>query len=251
MNINDMKYYLIDLSGGNDLYIIYVRNYKVKVVLAIVLLFSLGSTLLFSHFILKNNLAFRVTINNHISFAHPLTLEVNNIFVNENLNPETVKVNYTFGKSAAQNFVNFDSLRGSFSFKYPASFSLSEKSFFGSEILYHIDVQNEALESHGFIQVWNLPHKLKDFLAESEILSHQAYNNFVSREITVNGIHGCFWEYSVVGHEKRNYKGLEAFLQKDETMYRISYFVSENKWNKSQSEIFWKMVRSFRIYQQP
>lgn len=60
---------------------------------------------------------------------------------------------------------------------------------------------------------------------------------------------GFLWDYTVFSdNEKKYYKGMEFFFKKNDSMYRISYFVPENQWNKTNKDMFWKMIRSFSVY---
>ena len=58
---------------------------------------------------------------------------------------------------------------------------------------------------------------------------------------------GFIWDYVIFGGDGKYYKGNEVFFKKDNMMYRISYFVPENKWDKKNKEVFNKMVTSFKI----
>jgi hypothetical protein len=242
-----MYFFTIIFCGGTVLYIIFIRNYRLKLILAVSAL-SIGIiALLFTHYILNNNLALKVTIDDYISFTHPISFQVNNIYVNEILNEEAVKVNYSFKKTALKNFTDFNNLKENFSVKYPASFTLAQKEFAGSDILYHIDFQNQDIGAFGFMQVWNLPFPLTDFLSLSEVFTQNDCKEFSGRTVEVNGLKGYLWDYSVPGKNNKYYKGSEVFLKKGERMYRISYFIMEEKWNKSHSEIFKNIVQSFKL----
>jgi len=85
------------------------------------------------------------------------------------------------------------------------------------------------------VQVWNLPYTLKEFLAKSKSASEQKYKQFEEKEVLVNSIPGIFWDYTVITQDNKSFKGNEVFLKKDDKMYRISYFVPENLWNKKES----------------
>ncbi|MCX7747103.1 MAG: hypothetical protein N2645_09465 [Clostridia bacterium] len=202
---------------------------------------------LFIHIFADTNLFFKITINNHLTFNYPLEFQVDNIYIHETIEPEAVITNSSIKKPLRREFKTYTSMEGKFSFMYPSLFTLSQKDFSGSEILYHIDFHNKANTIHGFVQVWNLPYSLQSFLEQSKANSVANYKYFKSNEIKINDIPGFHWDYSILGNDGKYYKGSEVFLKKDNRMYRISYFVPENLWDKNQSEIFWKMVNSFKI----
>ena len=228
--------------------VIIIRNYKKKLVIFSVIFVLWLLTVLASSLITNSGLFFHVTINDYLSFSHPYSLKVENIFVNDKIANNAVKTSMSFSQQITQKFSTYKSFEGKFSFDYPSMLTLIQKDFAGSDILYHIDLQNKTHPSHGFVQVWNLPHPLKKFLEKSKASSQQDYKYFESVPVSINDIPGYHWSYSVKGTDDKYYKGNEVFLQKGEKMYRISYFVPENLWNESQSKMFWKIVNSFKVY---
>lgn len=229
------------------MYIIYVRNYKRRLIylLAIVLLWSVMFYL--SGSFLNNSLIMNLTINNYLSFSYPLKYTVDNIYVTSGIDNDIIQTSLSFKKPATREFSDYKSVKGNFSFSYPSIFELSEKEFEGAEILYHIDFTDKSKDVHGLVQVWSLQDSLGDFLDSSKSLSKQDFKYFNSKEITVNENKGYLWDY-VVAAKADNYKALEVFLEKDDRMYRISYFVPEKKWDKTHEEIFWNIVKSFKAY---
>jgi hypothetical protein len=229
------------------LYIVFVRNLKRKSILLGTLVFFWIAMFFLSSFIINKNLIFNITLDNSITFSYPCKYVISNIFTNKQLGKVDVETNSSFATPLTEQFSNFDSVEGEFSFNYPSSFTLSQKFFAGSDIIYHIDFHNSTDTAHGFVQVWNLPYSLKDFLDKSKAVSQQNFKYFNSKPITVNGLPGYLWDYSVLGNDMKYYKGSEVFLQKGNKMYRLSYFVTENLWNKDENNIFWKMVNSLKI----
>jgi len=201
-----------------------------------------------SGLIIKNSLLMKVTINNFLTFSFPLEFQIDYIYINEQAANKEIEVNSTFVKPVARKFSNYKSIEGHFSFDYPSSFDLNQKSFSGSDILYHIDFQNKSLNVHGFVQVWNLPFALEEFLKKSKENSTQSYKYFSEKAISVHDLPGFFWDYAVLGNDNKYYKGQEVFLKKGSNMYRIAYFTPESEWSKSHSDIFWGMVNSFKSY---
>lgn len=199
-----------------------------------------------SGFFINYSLLMNVTVNNYLSFSYPLAFELDGIYVNEQQNEESIHTNSNFQRPLRIQFSNYKSLEGKFSFNYPSLFELVQKDFAGSDILYHIDLRNKSENTHGFVQVWNMPYSLEEFLSKSKSASQQNYKFFMSKPVTVNTMPGYYWDYSVMGSDGKYYKGMEVFLKKENFMYRISYFVPEAQWNKSQYNIFWNMVNSFK-----
>lgn len=228
--------------------IFFIRNYKRKLIMSCLVL-ALWVTMFFlTDFFIHNSLIFNITINNCLSFSYPLTFEVSSIYINEQMKDNAVKTNYSFRKPVSQMFSTYKSIKGKFSFSYPSIFTLSQQDFSGSDILYHIDFHDKPQTSHGFVQVWNLPYSLKEFLDKSKAASLQNYKYFSSNPITVNGLPGYYWSYSVLGNDGKYIKGSEVFFKKGNLMYRISYFVPESSWNKTQQNIYWNIVNSFKTY---
>lgn len=203
---------------------------------------------LLSGYFLNNSLIFNITIDNSFKFSYPIAFYIDNIYINESLSNATVSSNTSFKRPVSQIFSTYTSLTGKFSFSYPSAFLLSQKDFPGSDILYHIDFHNATDNSHGFVQVWALPYSLEDFLEKSKSASLQTYKNFKSKPVNINNNPGILWDYSVLGNDGRYIKGSEVFFKKDGRMYRISYFIPETNWNKTQSDIFWSIANSFKTY---
>ena len=230
------------------MYIIFVPKYKKKFLLFGILLALWVSMFSLAGFIMHNSFIFSVTINNYLSFSYPFAFQVDDIYINEQLGKTDIETNSSLRRPIAQEFSSYKSLNGKFSFNYPSVFALNQQSFPGSDILYHIDFHDKSKLDHGFVQVWNLPYSLSEFLEQSKSTSQQSYKYFNSKPVSVNGNSGYLWDYSVLGNDGNYYKGSEVFFKKDNKMYRISYFVPEMSWNKAQSDTFWNIVNSFKTF---
>lgn len=228
--------------------VIYVSNFRKKILLFTSILILWVAMFLLSSFFIHNSLMFNVTIDDSFRFSYPFAIKIDNIFINEALNTGTISANTAFKKPIAQNFSTYKSLKGKFSFNYPSAFDLSQKEFPGSDILYHIDFHSVSQNSHGFVQVWNLPFPLEIFLNNSKQTSMQTFKYFDVKSLTVNNMPGYLWDYAILSSDGKYYKGSEVFLKKDEKMYRISYFVPEANWNNAQSDQFWNIVNSFNTF---
>jgi hypothetical protein len=197
--------------------------------------------------VLKNNVLYNVTINKSLAFSYPFDMQVYNIFINEQYSLDTIETTLPLSRSNIKKFSNFTSLEGKFSFEYPSVFSLSQQEFSGSEILYHIDFKSKTNSIKGFVQVWNLQYPLEEFLAQSKSTSQLNFKDFDSKPVNVNGLSGYFWDYSLISGSGSNIKGNEVFLQRDKTMYRISYFVPQELWTQEQEDTYKKIVNSFKV----
>ncbi len=229
------------------MHVIFIENYKKKAILSGVIL--AGWIVFFSIFgvLLNSNLLYNVTIDNFLKFSYPLGFDVDNIYINEQYSSNIIETSLLFNKPNMQKFSNFTSIEGKFSFEYPSIFSLNQQEFSGSEILYHIDFNSKQNSINGFVQVWNLPYSLEDFLTKSKSTSQLNFKYFNSNPVKVNGIEGFYWDYSFLSSSGNYFKGNEVFLQKDKRMYRISYFIPEELWTKEQEEIFKGIVYSFKV----
>jgi hypothetical protein len=118
--------------------------------------------------------------------------------------------------------------------------------FQGGEILYHIAFKDKENVAQGFVQVWTLEEDLETFLERSIAASHTLYKYFNVIKKESNGREGILWDYSaVVGNGY--IKGSEFFVKSGERMYRLSFFVPEERWDKRQKYIFENMLKSLKI----
>lgn len=231
------------------MYIVYISKYRKKLILLSGIIVFWVCMFFAADYLINNRLIFNVTIDNCFEFSYPYGITVDNILVSENAAEKTVQSSYSFSRPAAQEFSNYNSLAGKFSFDYPSAFIINPQKFQGSDILYHIGFHNKPGTAHGFVQVWNMPLSLDEFLSNSKAVSQQRYKYFKTSSIEVNNIPGFFWDYSVLANNTW-YKGNEVFMKEKEKnlMYRISYFVPEADWDDNQSTLFKDMVKSFKTY---
>lgn len=204
------------------------------------IMFILGS------YLIENRLHITVSIGSFMEFSCPYGISVDKIISKSSVEEQLVVTSFFPSSPRAEQFIDYDSLEGKFSFKYPSAFILKKAAFTGGDILYHIDFHDKDDSSHGFVQVWNLPGDLGSFLDKSKETSQQTYKYFSQSSVLINGIKSYLWDYDVLtggGY----YKGMEVFLKKDGRMYRLSYFVPEEKWDDRQSQIFRDMVKSLKI----
>ena len=199
-----------------------------------------------SNIVFNNSLLLRITINDDLTFSYPFAMQIDNIYFNEQLASSSIQTNMSIKKPLAQKFSNFNSISGKFSFNYPSILTIEQKEFSGSDILYHIYYYNSLIKSHGFVQVWSLSTTVKEFLDKSLSTSQVTFTHFESKPIIINNIKGFYWSYSSLGKDGKTYKSNEVFLDKDGKMYRISYFVPEEAWDKNESSVFWGIVNSFK-----
>lgn len=227
--------------------VIYIKSYKKKIlILSLALLLWIG-IFLSSNILFNNSLLLKITINNDLTFSYPFAMQIDNIYFNEHLNVNSIQTNMSIKKPLAQKFSNFNSINGKFSFEYPSIFTINQQELSGSDILYHIDFYNSLIKSHGFVQVWSISTKVKEFLDKSRSTSQVNFTQFESKPITVNKLNGYYWSYTSLNKDNKKFKGNEIFLENDSKMYRISYFVPEEAWDKNESNVFWGIVNSFKI----
>lgn len=204
------------------------------------------SLFLAGSWLIDNSLVYSMEIGSLISFSYP-----EEIVIEKLISKKSCNARYVFSCSAAavpraENYLDYDSLEGKFSIKYPSAFQVQNVSFLGGDILYHVDFRDRGSSAHGFLQIWNLPGSLEEFLSNAKKASQQTFQSFQSSEIEVNGTRGYLWDYTVLT-DAGYYKGMEAFLKKDGRMYRFSYFLPADKWDEKQSEIFRNMLYSLKI----
>jgi len=204
------------------------------------LLFWLGS------FIPSNLFQFNITVDSFMEFSYPFDFIVAKIMVKDTHADRGIRAAIAPHRPQTGQFSSFDSLEGHFSFDYPSAFVLKAETFSGGDIVYHIDFFDKKKIVHGFVQVWNLSGDLEQFLETSLDASEKNYKYFNRKSIKVDDATGYLWDYSVET-EDGYFKGCEVFLQKEGYMYRLSYFVPEEKWDEKHKEVFVKMVKSFKI----
>lgn len=226
--------------------IIIVTNYRRKLALLTALIFFQVLMFYTGVYLMKNSLLLNISIDGCLEFSYPLGMAVDDIFVNEQAREVSIQSSGLIREPASRQFTNYQSLQGKFSFDYPSAFALEPQEFNGADILYHITFRSKTEADQGFVQVWNMPSALEDFLKKSLDASRQTFRYFKSGSLTVNGVPGYYWDYSVRAGDEY-YKGSEVFLKKDGRMYRISYFVPESDWNEQRAEMYKNIVRSFKI----
>lgn len=188
-----------------------------------------------------------MTVDNYLYFSYPLEYQVENIYINKNINDIPIETSHNFDKPVTQNFSTHKSLKGGLSFTYPSIFELNEQDYQDSEVLYHISFKDKTKDIHGFVQTWNLPYELESFLKNSISIYQEKSKDVLLKQITVNNLPGFYLSYVIDTLEGKNLRVSEVFLKKNKKMYRLSYFVPLDLWNKKESEIFWHMVNSFNI----
>lgn len=229
------------------MFIIIFKNYKKKAIttLSCLIFFIL---LIFSvHYIVLNNISCNVEIDDTIYFSYPLKLSISNVFVSRYVEEPTIKAGVFFNPPKNKDLVKYISKQGNFQFDYPSIFSLTEKNFLGSEILYHIDLQHKSKNIRGLIQVWKIHYSLEKFLEESKATSLQNFKNFSSKPIIKDNSSGFLWDYTIITDTGEGFKAMELFYSKNDKIYRISYFVPEKMWSKEQYDIFWEIAGSFKV----
>jgi len=230
------------------LYIIYIRNYRKRLFYLSVIVLLWIILLIITEIFVNTSLTSNVIIDNSFSFSYPVKYDIESIYINDTLRNSSIQTSGTLLKPLSKRFSTYKSIEGEFSFKYPSAFLLNDQKFEGSEILYHIAFKDKGNPKHGFVQVWNLPYDLNEFLQNSLSYSDQKYKQFDSKTVSVDGITGVYWDYSITNEENKAFKGSEVFFKKDDRMYRISYFVPEHLWSKKEKDVFLEIVNSFKVY---
>jgi hypothetical protein len=225
------------------MHFILVTNYKKKLLLLLSILLLWLLIIIGTELLIDGNVKYTVTVNSHLSFSYPATISISNVYTkNDDSAPYLEASNSNYKK-----FIEFKSPEEGFEFNYPSVFEINKQNFPGSEILYHIDFRNKQDKTkYGFVQVWSLPYSLDKFLEDSKKSAMVDFINFSSEKIKVNNLDGYFWEYSIKG-PSGNHKALEVFLAKNSKLYRISYFMPENKYDKDEYDMFWKIVKSLKV----
>lgn len=228
--------------------IVFVSNIRKKGLIILAIVSFWISMFLLADFFFHNSLTVRITINRYLEFSCPSDIQVNSVLVNGRLPDAAVETSSMGTKLQTGDFSSYKSLQGKFSFEYPSAFTINPMEFEDSEVLYHIDFHDREHIVHGFVQVWQMPYPLSQFLQNSKNTSQLTYKDFKESRIKVNDLPGYLWDYIVLGSDSRYYKGMEAFLEKGGQMYRVSVFAPEDQWDEKLSETFWRIVKSLKTY---
>jgi hypothetical protein len=228
------------------MYILIVTNIEKKLEVLVLATIIWLSMFMLGSYLIENKLQFNISVDNVISFSYPYSIVADQIMSSNSKPDRYVVSSFLPTHPRIGEFINYESLEGKFSFKYPSAFIIEKAAFTGGEILYHIDFHDRDGYAHGFVQVWNFPGELGEFLDKSKETSTQTFSHFKSDDIEINGVKGILWDY-VVLTDSGYYKGMEVFLKQDSRMYRLSYFLPENKWDDKQSGNFWSMAKSMKM----
>lgn len=223
--------------------IIIISNYKRKLLIIFTVVTLWILFIIAAGHLYYSKVQYTLYINSNVSLSYPSTISIKNVYSKYSDSAPYIQASNTNYK----NFIEFKSQEEGFEFSYPSIFKLNQQSFPGSEILYHIDFQNkEDRKFYGFVQVWNMPQTLEQFLEASKEAATTEFINFTSKKVKVKGLNGYFWEYTVDSADEK-YKALEVFLAKGSRFYRISYYMPEKDYGKNDYDMFWRMVESFKI----
>ncbi len=223
--------------------IIIISNYKRKLLIIFTVVTLWILFIIAAGHLYYSKVQYTLYINSNVSLSYPSTISIKSVYSKYSDSAPYIQASNTNYK----NFIEFKSQEEGFEFSYPSIFKLNQQSFPGSEILYHIDFQNkEDRKFYGFVQVWNMPQTLEQFLEASKEAATTEFINFTSKKVKVNGLNGYFWEYTVDSADEK-YKALEVFLAKGSRFYRISYYMPEKDYGKNDYDMFWRMVESFKI----
>jgi hypothetical protein len=223
-----------------------ISNYKKKLRTAALYVLLWAAFFVLGCYMLDNIMLFSISIDSNAVFYYPYEIVAENVMITSKAENEYTVTSFAPQKPSASKFSSYKSLEENFSFNYPSAFIIDNGYKLGGEILYHVNFRDRDSTAFGFAQVWKMDQELEDFLKNSKETSNIIYKYFKSKKVNINGVDGIVWDYSIQKADSYQ-KGCELFLKKDDRMYRLSYFVPENKWNKKQAKLFKNMAKSFKI----
>lgn len=144
----------------------------------------------------------------------------------------------------------YSALGGAFKYQLPDAWNVTEESFSGGEIIYHMYFTSKDKKVNGFVQVWNLDKPLKQFLDESKTAAVGAvdFKFYDTKEIMADNKQGYLIDYSRPNANGEYYRGYEAFIEGgDKKIYRISFFVLEKDWESYYPILFDRIIHSMDI----
>lgn len=217
-----------------------LKEYK-KIIILISSILVLSLMIIVGLKILVDKTNKYTVILDNLSISYPMAFTISDIYSNNDIAPYIQTSN-----SSCKSFLNYKCTEEGFEFSYPSAFEINPLSFPGSEILCHVDFNNKDNKSkNGFVQVWNLPYSLEEFLENSKKNSMVDFIDFNSKKININNLNGYFWEYSF-NSPSGKFKSLEVFLLKNSKLYRVSYFMPLNEYNTDEYDMFWDIVKSLK-----
>lgn len=220
-----------------------VTNLKKKLLVSLSIILFWALLIIGTGYVLNYTVKYSVIINSDLRFSYPSGVSISDIYSRKNNSSPYIQSSNNNFKS----FIDIKSVDQGFEFSYPSIFKADKQNFPGSEILYHIALQNKQDKSKsGFVQVWNLPYSLEKFLEESKQSAMMDITNFSSSKINVNNLNGYFWKYTIK-KAPENYEALEVFLMKNSKLYRISYFLPQSKFNDKEYNLYWGIVKSLKV----
>lgn len=201
-----------------------------------------------SNFIVFNTPISSITVNSVFTFSYPLLITADRVYINRYYE-DSITVSSDISNPEFDKFSTYISLKGKFLFEYPSIFVLTEEDFPKGDILVHIDFKGNEDIIHGFVQAWDMPYSLKEFLDNSKNNSTLKFKDFIFKELDIGENKGYLWDYQVFSdNDNKYYKGMEFFFKKGHRMYRISYFVPTDIWNKYNERLFLSIVKSFKVF---
>ncbi|HEY8500535.1 MAG TPA: hypothetical protein VIL89_07955 [Clostridia bacterium] len=186
-----------------------------------------------------------IVIARRISLVFPHSTKMSDIYMSSKENSPIIETGSRFDdkwKTAAIKQYDMSEI----TFQYPDALRLEEIINLGQEIRIHMNFHHINNKVHGFFQVWKLNRNLEEFLNESKKYSSMTFINFNESAIKVKDLNGFMWEY-IFMDTKNDIKGLEAFLENGNEMYRFSMFVSNTDYKPQYKRIFKRMIQSLRI----
>jgi hypothetical protein len=138
---------------------------------------------------------------------------------------------------------------GRFTYKLPADWKTTEQKFEGNEILYHNDFFSSDKKIYGYVQLWNLNIKLKDFIEEgiAGITGIVNLKDYSLEPIKINDKQGYLLQYTKELEKGKYLKAFEVFvIDIDSTFHRFSFFMDEKSWKDEYRMFFLNIASSAR-----
>lgn len=151
-------------------------------------------------------------------------------------------------QSNIKNLKEYEALNGEIQYRLPEDWITEERKFEEDEIIYHNEFQSKDLKVHGFVQVWDINYSIKEFLQSSKIIAEKQnkISDYVMESIEVNNNPGYSINYIIRNKEDNSFKCYEYFLNKDDKIIRLSFFVKENKFKENMPTIFKNIVSTLK-----
>lgn len=185
-----------------------------------------------------------ITVDQRVSILFPNSTMMSSIYMTSPNTPAVHAGSLIGRKWKTETIRQLD--MSEITFQYPETLRMDEIRNLGQEISVHINFQHSNNKVYGFFQIWKLNQPLNEFLNTSKKYSSMSFTHFDESAIKVHGLNGFMWDYVFI-NKTQDIKGMEAFIENQNEMYRFAMFVVKSDYKPQYKKIFMRMVESLKV----